>query len=302
MANLKVIQRLIMVVRGISRHPHIKSDELLSYVNRELEIRYGAGFGITLRTLQRDFRDISELFGFDIKCDDGYYIEKPCDEQAYIDRFDTILLNFEILDFLGGDSQMMDYCIPEHHRVVDSEKMYIALRAIKEQCSISFDYTYYRYENSVRGKVCKPYFLKESNNRWYLLALDGEILKNFAVDRMNNIKIMNESHFERKDIDVNSLFKDSFGIWMDEDDPVERVVLSYDSLDASFIKSLPLHNSQEILIDNEKEFRVELNIKITNDFVMELLSRSRSLEVIEPIHLRKKLAEIYKNALERNKI
>nr|WP_239416251.1 WYL domain-containing protein [Bacteroides sp. An322] len=37
-----------------------------------------------------------------------------------------------------------------------------------------------------------------------------------------------------------------------------------------------------------------------NDFVMELLSRSRSLEVISPLHLRERVRSIYEEALKRN--
>lgn len=42
------------------------------------------------------------------------------------------------------------------------------------------------------------------------------------------------------------------------------------------------------------------NVMFSNDFVMELLSRSRSLEVISPLHLRERVRSIYEEALKRN--
>jgi hypothetical protein len=101
---------------------------------------------------------------------------------------------------------------------------------------------------------------------------------------------------------IQELFRESYGIWNDLRDPVEEVVLHYDSLDGAFIKTLPLHETQEILSDDpENGLTIGLRLRITNDFVMELLSRSRSLEVLKPLHLRERVRKIYETALERNK-
>ena len=101
-------------------------------------------------------------------------------------------------------------------------------------------------------------------------------------------------------IDANNLFKDSYGIWNQTDIPVENIELSYSALDGSFLKSIPLHHSQEIIMDNEMEFRIRLRLRITNDFVMALLSRSSSLTVIEPLHLRERIRKIYEEAIKRH--
>jgi transcriptional regulator len=107
--------------------------------------------------------------------------------------------------------------------------------------------------------------------------------------------------FERDEtIDIANLFKDCFGIWNQEDIPVEDIVLSYSALDGRFLKSVPLHHSQTILTDTENEFRISVRLRITNDFVIELLSRSTSLTVIKPASLRRRVAEIYEKALHRN--
>jgi len=146
-----------------------------------------------------------------------------------------------------------------------------------------------------------PHFLKESNQRWYLLGKDGDVLKSYGIDRISNITILENERFKRDDtIDVNELFKDSYGIWQQTDIPVEDIELSYDALDGKFLKSLPLHHSQRILCDTEEEFRITLRLRITNDFVMELLSRSRSLTVIRPLHLRERIRKVYEEALRRN--
>ena len=117
---------------------------------------------------------------------------------------------------------------------------------------------------------------------------------------MQNIYATDDA-FERDDsINPDELFKHSYGIWDDPSMPVEEVELSYSPLDGKFIKTTPLHSSQEILVDNDTEFRISLQIRITNDFVMALLARSASLTVIKPLSLRARIKEIYKEAIERN--
>ena len=76
--------------------------------------------------------------------------------------------------------------------------------------------------------------------------------------------------------------------------------IKYDALDGAFVKTLPLHSSQEILSDTSDGLTVRLRLRITNDFVMALLSRSRSVEVVSPLHLRQRLHDVWAEALRRN--
>ena len=159
---------------------------------------------------------------------------------------------------------------------------------------------YAKEEKYVKRKSF-PHYLKEDQQRWYLLAYDKGMLKTFSVDCIRNLSILYEETFKRNmNINVEELFKDSYGIWNQTDIPVEEIELSYDALDGSFLKSVPLHHSQEVLVDNEEEFRIRLHLRITNDFVMALLARSRSLTVVKPMHLRERVRKVYEEALKRN--
>ena len=143
--------------------------------------------------------------------------------------------------------------------------------------------------------------MKEDLHRWYLLAYEKDILKTFNVECIITPQALYEKTFKRNtNINVNIFFEDYCGIWNQLDTSIEDIELTYNSLDVNFLKSVPLHHSQKIIVDNEKEFRIKLRLRITNDFVMALLSRSSSLTVIKPLHLRKRIQAIYKEALKRN--
>ena len=296
------LTRLLLILnklKGLQKF--VGKEELLTYINQHLSDRDAQS--INIRTLQRDFQDIEDLFGITIAYDrtaKGYYIQS--EDEWRKEQNEKFLLNFELLTSLGEDINIHSYVLAEHHRPGHSQYLSELVKAVKGQHPVDFDYVYVRKSNEVKHKKVKPHYLKEDQHRWYLLAFDEDgVFKTFSIDSIRNLQIHFDVTFKRVlDINVKDLFKYSYGIWNQDDIPVEEVELSYSPLDGTFLKQLPLHHSQEILVDNEEEFRIRVTLRITNDFVMALLARSASLTVIKPLHLRQRVAEIYKNALNRN--
>lgn len=300
MKSIILIRRYLIIISLLQKEKgnYVGATDLLTSINREMRLRGEAE--ISLRTMERDILDIEEL-GFDIECkrNYGYRIENK-----YPNAFNSteqMLLNFDLLNAMNSDSIGHQYILPEHHRPMRSEQIPQIIDAIRNNYYIEFDYTNFRHDNEVKHVKAAPHFLKESNQRWYMLAKDNEILKTYAIDRISKIQTIENEKFHRDEsIEIESLFKDCFGIWREDEIPVEDIELSYSSLDGKFIKTLPLHHSQRILCDTNDEFRISLRLRITNDFVMELLSRSNSLTVINPQHLRERVHKIFAEAAKRN--
>ena len=275
--------------------------ELLDYVNDSMEKRYGYQ-RITGRTLERDIADIDELFGIGISFNrtrQGYFIRENYGD--YDERVCELMMNFDLLNALDRDQNLSTFVLAEHHRPLYSEWLMPLVKAIHDLHPVEFDYVDYRNGCSEKHFSVLPHYLKESNQRWYLLAYDGAVMKTFGVDRIRRLCVLENETFERNtDISVDDLFSDCYGLWNDPNIPVEDIELRYDALDGRFVKSAPIHHSQRILADTPDELRISLRLRITNDFVMELLSRSRSLEVIKPQHLRERIRHIYEEALRRN--
>lgn len=298
----KGLQRLLIIInklKGAQRY--VPAEELLEYVNLRLEERDELPAD-SFRTIQRDFKLIEALFGISIHFDKkrgGYYIDE--EDEFLKGQYENLLLNFDVLNAINSDSNLHMYVQAEHHRPADSDCLPLLMKAIKFSHPVTFSYRYVREGGRWRDKEVRPHYLKEDQQRWYLLAYEGDVLKTFSTHCIRNLRILYEKRFTRDmEIDVDELFHDSYGIWNQPDIPVEEVELSYDALDGSFLKSVPLHHSQEIITDNEREFRIRLRLCITNDFVMALLARSRSLTVIRPLHLRERIRRVYEEALERS--
>jgi len=99
---------------------------------------------------------------------------------------------------------------------------------------------------------------------------------------------------------VNSYFEHCFGIITpDDDEAPQEVILSFDPFQGKYIKSLPLHESQEVLVDNEHEVRIKIKIYPTHDFLMEILSHGENVKVIQPAGLSEQLKSNYTNAINQ---
>lgn len=300
MRIINQIRRLVRLTNKILSVPYIRQEELIAYVESFIG---DDGDTITARTLQRDFHTMHDLFGIEMAFDrsvGAYYVKSRGRTAA---EYEALLQNFELLSRIDEDAVLVECVMPERRRPPLGEHFHEILTAIREHRIIEFDYEHYRDEGRVSRHTLSPQFLKESQQRWYIVGYNlDDKLRVYAVERISGVRYYHGRKFEPKPNDqILALLGESFGIWADERIPVEDVVLRYDALDGSFLKSLPLHPSQHIIAEDDQSLTIGLRLRITNDFVMALLMRSRSLEVLSPLSLRQRLEHIYREALERNK-
>jgi hypothetical protein len=80
---------------------------------------------------------------------------------------------------------------------------------------------------------------------------------------------------------------------------LQEVILSFDPVQGKYIKSLPLHASQEIIHDLPEELQLRLRLYITFDFIMELLSYGERMKVLKPASLVKEVKAAHQKAFEQ---
>lgn len=73
--------------------------------------------------------------------------------------------------------------------------------------------------------------------------------------------------------------------------------MSFSKFQGQYIKSYPFHQSQTVT-ETADEITVELFIKITHDFMMELLSYGEDIKVREPKILIDEMVAIHKSAVK----
>ena len=169
--------------------------------------------------------------------------------------------------------------------------------AIRNKLQIIFTYEKFGKGETTKRKA-EPYALKEFNSRWYLLARDcndGKT-KSFALDRLSELDITLMAFQFTENYDIEKEYRYSFGIIGPDGHAPEEIVLSFDPFQGKYIKTLPLHGTQEILLDNGNELQIKLRLCITHDFIMELLSYGDNLKVLEPQRLVDEIKKMHQDA------
>jgi predicted DNA-binding transcriptional regulator YafY len=298
MSKLESTKRHILIIKKLRQAKQVTFAEIADYLAKESELDGYYDFNVSKRTFQRDVEDIATLYGIYIKFNFSgkyYYIEEEFEPEVSDRMFEA----FDVYHALNVKEQMSQFIYLEQRRPQGTEHLYGLLHAIKNRNRIQFEYQKY-YKDHSENRTVEPLALKEFKYRWYLFARDtyDDHIKCYALDRLFNLQIMNV-HFENVDADWHAKFKHCFGIMAPNSENPSEVILSFNSFQGKYIKSLPLHASQEIITDNDDELRIRLTVYLTHDFLMELLSYGDTVKVIAPQELAEELQEQYQSALNQ---
>lgn len=259
------------------------------------------GGDLLQRTLQRDIQVIREVYNIEIKCNrstNEYEITEDNDlyAQNLLEAFDV----FRALQNYGNLSEVIQF---EKRLPAGTEYLSPLLRAIKEKRQVKLHYyKFWDRSSQTQERTIEPYLLKEAQRRWYVLAWDveKEALRVFGLDRIKRLDDERGVKFQHPvPKGVKHYFDDSFGAWVDNQrTQAEEVVLAFRKLPtdtlfipnpAKYLEAMPLHSSQQILKEEEEAIVLRLRIKITPDFIKELLSYGKQVEVLTPAHLQEEL-------------
>ena len=72
-------------------------------------------------------------------------------------------------------------------------------------------------------------------------------------------------------------------------DPLEEVTLSYNPTQGNYIKTQPLHSSQEILIDSNEELQIKITVRLNYELEEQILKQGEKVKVISPQVLKDKI-------------
>jgi predicted DNA-binding transcriptional regulator YafY len=296
MSKRESIARNNLIIKKLRKQPSSFS-EISDYLAFESDLQE-YNFYISKRTFQRDIDDIRSVYNIDIQYDFSrkvYFIDS--DEQPEINE--RILEAFDTFNALNISDRLSNFIHFEKRRPQGTENLYGLLHAIKNKVQISFSYQKFWDEN-ISQRIAEPYALKEFENRWYVLAkdLNDKKVKSFALDRLSELDITKEKFQLPDDFNVNEHFKYCFGIISPNEDNPQEVILSFEPFQGKYIKTLPLHESQVILKDNDDELLIKLKLFVTHDFFMEILSFGDNVKVIKPDSLIADLKLAYENALK----
>lgn len=294
MKTQHIFRQYIWLLDTIYRAGRISYEEINQ---RWLRTDMSDGVEISRRTFIRHRNDIEQMFGIIISCDkkDGfrYYIENAEDLQtANIQRW--MINSLSTGSLLSESKDLKDQIVLEDIPSGESYLMEI-LQAIRNHQLIRM--TYKRFDSEEpKTKDLEPYCVKLYRQRWYVVVRNPSSLHTnlttYALDRIKQLDIITDSVFEvPTDFSASEYFKNSFGIFVEEEHQPEQIVVRAYGNQADYLRTLPLHHSQKELAtvsdapEPYTDFEYRLNVTI--DLVNELFSKNDGIEVIEPESLRR---------------
>jgi predicted DNA-binding transcriptional regulator YafY len=269
-----------------------------------LEYLDDIGLKTSQRTTERDIGAIRNDFGIEIAYNrekDGYYIdyENSINVESFF-RFLEIVNTAELLtESLTDSKEVLNFIsFDTGGGLKGIEQLKPLLQAIKTHRKISFKHFNFHTEK-IKGFSMKPYLLKEYQNRWYIVGVVEGIneLRSFGIDRIDSLKVKAETFTPDKTINPLEKFENTIGLVYSFNEQ-QKVVLSFTPNQGHYIKALPFHKSQKIIVDNEKECRIELNIIPNYEFSQKILMHADTVKVVEPAWLVNEIKSHLKNTLD----
>ena len=234
---------------------------------------------------------VEMLFDVHIKCNayNEYYIEEASDLRGTDLRLR--LLNLMSMDSLLKDSkELSDQILFEP---IPSGEKFLApiIEALRDKTAIKMTYQGFTKDYPATF-IVEPYCLKMFKQRWYVLAYSPGIDQTYlySLDRIHAIEPTTQKYKLPKGFNAEAYFKDAYGTADLNYEPVE-VKISISAKQAPYLRTLPLHKSQEEIETNEEYSIFRYFIIPSFDFKQELYKYGSDVEVLAPESMRKEFAE-----------
>ena len=290
------IKKYVWLVETIYKAKKISLKEING---KWLETDLSEGLEIPRRTFHTWRNEVEDLFGIEIQCDktdgDRYFIEDR--DKLKNNSLQSWLLNtMSVNNMLLENKTLSDRILLEN---IPSGQEYLSIvtDAMKKSKLLEITYKGYWSEHEHTFPVA-PYCVKLFRQRWYLVgnSVYEDKIRIYSLDRVLNASLTEEPFKYPKDFSPEVYFQDCFGVIRDDETEVETVKLKVNADQSNYLRSLPLHPSQEeIETSDDYNYSIfTLRVRPTFDFYQELLKNGETLEVLEPTWLRKDFKDIVK--------
>lgn len=145
------------------------------------------------------------------------------------------------------------------------------------------------------------FFLKEFNNRWFLIGKKKSKapIINLALDRIIKLDYDFQTPYIDEVFDAENYYKNVVGVTVNSGLRPKKIELLINAVHAPYVITKPLHNSQRLIKTNENgSIIIHLLLVLNNEFERLILGFGNGLEVLQPEELRNKIKTISNRMVE----
>lgn len=245
-----------------------------------------------LRTFHDHRKSVEELFGIEIACnrsDNRYYIRDTDDIKSpgYFRKWllETISLN----NTIAANDRLRDRILLED--VPSTTPALIPLLAAMRE-NIMVNFQYHPFDKDVVNPYndFQPWTLKMYKRRWYVYgSVPEKGMRIFSLDRISDVEPTGQTFQLPEDFDAEAVFFGTFGAYVTVKDQPQTILIKTDEWQAKYLRSLPLHKSQEE-VERTPEYTIfSLFVKPTYDLKQEILTMNIHAEVLAPVAFREEI-------------
>lgn len=290
--------------------------DLLDKVNDALLNENANSLGIKLRQLREDIRFMKSESGYSAPIEmyregkKGFY--RYTDKHFAIDKSPLNSTEVEklksalgILQRLGGKPEFewlneiapllqdqlrlvkSDNSIMSYDSNIDYSGYHLISTAFEAIINkVVLNVVYQPFKGDSFEIIFHPYYLKQYNNRWFLLGYNEETkieTWNLPLDRIKGVQETDKAYRETV-IDWDDYFYDIIGVTKLSGE-LDQIELSFTADQAPYISTKPLHSSQKSYLNKDGSLLVKLELIINYEFETLLLSFGEKVKVLKPSSL-----------------
>lgn len=304
------------------------AEDLIAKCNEALAERYGSeDAGISRRTFFDDLNDLDSIvgeYGVEIlRLNDGrkkYYRYDKEDFSLFTKGFNeddlrSLKENIQTLQRFKGlpTFAWMDSLVSKLEdkltlkssvkNIIDYENnvgysgidwLKDCFDAIVNQQPIHVDYR--KFDDTEFHWTIHPYYIKQYNNRWFLIGYNPEVkeLSTLALDRIDDIQPVHIDFIQNVNTDFEKYFDNVIGVTI-PDAPLETIKLKFTPTRLQYVLTKPIHKSQ--VCSDPASGIVTVKLIPNNETDALILSYGIDVEVLEPDtyrkHIQKKVRKIF---------
>lgn len=296
------------------------AEDLIKKCNEALAERYGSDeVGISRRTFFDDLNDLDSIvseYGVEIKrLNDGrkkYYRYDKNDFSLFTKGFNeedlrTLKENIQTLQRFKGlpTFDWMDSLVNKLEdkltikssvgNIIDYEDNtgYSGIDWLKDIFDAiigqqPLQLKYRKFDDREFSWTIHPYYIKQYNNRWFLIGFNPEFndLSTIPLDRIDDIEAKHVEFIPNTRTDFDTYFDNVIGVTI-PDAPVETIKLRFSPSRLQYVLTKPIHRSQRC--PDPDAGIVTLRLIPNNEMDAKILSFGPDVEVLEPETYREKI-------------
>ena len=246
------------------------------------------------RTFEQHKEEIQETFNVEICCDrktNRYFISDREELRNQSLTLRWLINTFNLHNIIGQSKSLKDRIglgdIP-----AGQDHLIDIIDLMNNSCTFDMEYQKFYADEKKPYRNMEPYGVHIFQRRWYVLARNPEndTLHTYALDRIISLKKNSITFKMPKDFSISDFFRNCFGIIKDAT-PKQHIVLKANAFQAKYLKTLPLHETQQVVSEDDAFSVFSYDLCPTYDFKQKILSYMCNVEIIEPQSFRNEIIE-----------